>query len=76
MTSTTSILCRDCVHFLKFKYPHNKRFEESLGRCARSPIILNALTGTGQHRFCAQERHHGDCGPEGRKFERKVGAAV
>lgn len=61
--------CSDCIHFLPFVYPHHKRLSESLARCARSVVILNPLTATAQHRFCVQERHNGDCGPEGRRFE-------
>ena len=61
--------CSSCIHAIPFAYPHNLKLAEGLSRCARSVIILNALTGEGQHRFCAQERHHGDCGVEGRRFE-------
>lgn len=61
--------CSDCIHAVPFAYPHNLAISRALGRCAATPIALNTVINTGQHRFCAQERHDGECGPEGKRFE-------
>ena len=61
--------CRDCVHFLPLDYPSNPTLAVSLGRCAKTPIIVNEWTKSGQHRFCAWERTQGECGPGAKNFE-------
>lgn len=61
--------CSDCIHAVPFSYPHNLAILNALARCALTPIILNIITHTGQHRFCTQQRASGECGPEGKRFE-------
>lgn len=63
------IVCADCTHFIPFDYKWNRNISRALGRCALTPIVLNTVSDTGQHRFCAQERRDGQCGTEGKRFE-------